>query len=287
MTAAELDFATVKEELFALCRKSGVSVVGVAAASAFSDAPEGYRPVDVLPNAQSVLVLGGSAPRAGEWLSPQVELMENVGTSDRVTVIGMKIARHIEETYGYYALTVPPGTDKGDRPFVSIALAAEMAGCGSRTLAGPIMHPEYGLLYYAAIITTLPLAADGPMETPACPAPECVDMWEESGTTPCLSICPIDGGGCLGGTIENGRFTERLYDKERCTTRVYNYWIPGYQKALAAVLDEEDKEKRKMMLYGSFFTRTLWSITYSNVSQGQCFECVRVCPIGKESRIKN
>ena len=142
MTAAELDFATVTEELFALCRKGGVSVVGVAAASAFSDAPEGYRPVDVLPNAQSVLVLGGSAPRAGEWLSPQVELMESVGTADRVTVIGMKIARHIEETYGYYALTVPPGTDKGDRPFVSIALAAEMDGCGSRTLAGPIMHPE-------------------------------------------------------------------------------------------------------------------------------------------------
>jgi len=42
-------------------------------------------------------------------------------------------------------------------------LAAELAGCGSRSLAGPILHPEYGMLFYSAIVTTLPFPVDGPL----------------------------------------------------------------------------------------------------------------------------
>ena len=53
---------------------------------------------------------------------------------------------------------------------------------------------------------------------------------------------------------------------------------------LDAVFDEPEKEKRKMILYSSQFTRTLWSMSYSNVSQGQCFECMRVCPVGSKQR---
>ena len=49
-------------------------------------------------------------------------------------------------------------------------------------------------------------------------------------------------------------------------------------------MTETDPEKRKMILYSSFFTRTLWSITYSAQSQAQCYECMRVCPVGAEER---
>ena len=31
------------------------------------------------------------------------------------------------------------------------------------------------------------------------PAPECKDMWDEKGTTPCMAICPIDEGGAWAG----------------------------------------------------------------------------------------
>lgn len=111
-------------------------------------------------------------------------------------------------------------------------------------------------------------------------------MWEEQGTTPCMSICPIDDGGCLGGRLENGRIAERRYDVARCSTRVETSWIPGFQKVLDVTLKEQDKEQQKLMLYSSLFSRTLWSMTYSNVSQGQCFECMRVCPVGSRHRTK-
>jgi len=280
------DFANAKAEIAAIAKKSGALVSGVAAAEAFEVAPEGRRPADLLPRAKSVFVVGGAQPRAGDWQSPNYQHMEVTTTSDRVQGLALKLARVIEDDYGYYAVCIPPGVDQGQQSFMSIALTAELAGCGSSSLAGPVLHPDYGFMYYAAIITTMPLPADGPLATPACPATECIDMYAAEGKTPCTSVCPIESGGCLGGKIENGRIKQRQYDQARCVTRVQNYWVPGFQKVLGETLREPDSEKQKMLLYSSMFSRTLWSMTYSNVSQGQCIECMRVCPVGRAHRTR-
>lgn len=263
----------------------GAQTCGIADAVAFDEeTPEGFRPRDLLPNARSVIVVGGAQPRAGDWISPSVDTMMTTSTADRINSVARKIAQEIENRYGYYALFVPPGTRKGNQPFLSLMLAAELAGLGSRSLAGTLLHPTYGFLYYAAVITTLPLNADGRLAEPVCPAPSCLEMWEHEGTTPCLNICPAKSGGCLDGKIENGRIVESYYDRDRCHTRVYTNWIPGFQKVLEEATNEEDREKRKMLLYGNFFTSTLWSLTFSAQSQGQCFECMRVCPVGKVTK---
>jgi epoxyqueuosine reductase QueG len=287
MTAqSQVDFDAAKVELATIARNSGALVSGVAAVDAFAAAPEGRRPTDILPKAKSVFVIGGAQPRAGDWQSPNYQHMEVTTTSDRMQTLALKIARIIEDRFGYYAVCVPPGVDLGQQPFMSIAMAADLAGCGSKSLAGPVLHPEFGFMYYGAIVTTLPLPADEPLDPPACPAAECVQMYAAEGTTPCLNTCPAKAGGCLDGRIEDGRFTDRQYDAERCATRVQNYWVPGFQKVLGATLREPDADKQKMMLYSSMFSRTLWSMTYSNVSQGQCAECMRVCPVGNEYRTK-
>ncbi len=283
---AELDFAAARAEIAAAARKSGALVCGVASAEAFAAAPEGRRPADLLPRARSVLVFGGAQPRAGDWKSPNYQHMEVTTTSDRIQSLALKIAWQIEDRYGYYAVCVPPGVDLGQQPFMSIAMAAELAGCGSRSLAGPVLHPEYGFMYFGAVITTMPLPSDGPASTPACPAPECVDMYAAEGVTPCTKVCPIGAGGCLGGRLQDGKIAERQYDQARCTTRVQNYWVPAFQSILGETLREKNHEKQKMMLYSSMFSRTLWSMTYSNVSQGQCAECMRVCPVGLAHRTK-
>ena len=280
------DAGAAKEDLMAFALKSGALVAGVASADSFEDAPEGFRPADLLPGAKSVVVVGGAQPRAGDWASTIPEHMETMGVGDRINSLGLKIAKYIETKFGYYALYVPPGLNKGNRPFLSIAMAAERAGCGSQSLAGPVLNQRFGFMYYSAIITTLSLPASPLPDAPACPAPECLEMWEEKATTPCMDICPIGDNGCIGGKIEDGRVVERQYDKARCTSRVYTHWVPGFQKSLEAALNEDDKEKRKMILYGSFFSRTLWSITYASQSQAQCAECMRVCPAGKEMRTK-
>jgi len=288
MNAPEaLNAAACKQEILGLAEKGGALVSGVADAEAFTEVSAVRVPADLLPGARSVVVVGGAQPRAGDWMNPNYQHMEVSSFSDRIHSLGMRIARHIEDRFGYYASCIPPGADQGGEPFLNIALAAELAGCGTRSLAGPVLNAQYGFMYYSAVVTTLPLAPDPRPETPACPAPECQKMWETEGTTPCLSVCPIDEGGCLGGRIEEGRMVERRYDRARCRTRVETHWIPGFQKVLESTLNETDSEKQRMMLYSSLFTRTLWSMTYANVSQGQCAECMRVCPVGREHRTKN
>jgi hypothetical protein len=267
-----------------MAAKAGALVFGVADAAAFTAAAPGHQPADLLPGAKSVIVLGGARPRAGDWASPNYQLMELSSTNDRVTALCMRLAQHIERSFGYYALVVPPGVDEGQQPFLSLALAAELAGCGTRSLAGPVLNDRHGFVYLGALITTLELPIDGPSEHPVCPAPPCVEQWEQTGKTPCATTCDISADGCLGGNIEDGRWTDRQYDAARCTSRVYNYWVPTFQKLLTEVMDEEDPDTRRMMVNGSLMSRTLWSMTYANISQGQCFECIRVCPVDQQHR---
>lgn len=283
-TSGDRDPNAVKSLLRDMAEKGGALVFGVASADDFAMAPEGYRPGDILPGARSVLVVGGAKPRAGDWQSPNYQHMELSSTNDRITALCMRLAHSVEREAGYYAVVVPPGVDEGQRPFLSLALAAELAGCGSRSLAGPVLHPRHGFMYFAALVTTLALPCDQPLAQPACPAPACVKMYKEQGATPCTATCPIDSGGCLGGHIENDRWSERQYDRARCMARVYNYWGPAFQKVMAEVLQEPDIERRQMMINSSLFTRTLWSMTYANINQGQCFECIRVCPVDEQTR---
>ena len=267
------------KHLKTMALKAGATVVGVADAAAFDahTAPK-QRPADLLPGARAVVVMGGAAPRAGDWMATSPWLLSTMGTTERIQGTARRIAQAIESELGYYALFVPPGTASGDQPFLSLMLAAELAGLGTKSLAGPVLNRDHGFMYWSAVITTAPFDIDGPEEVAACPAPPCREMWEREGTTPCLSVCPVDAGGCLGGKIESGRAVRTAYDAARCNTRVHTHWVGGFQKVLEETLNEPDRDKRKMLVYGDFMTRTLWAITYSSTNIAQCFECMRVCP---------
>ena len=169
---------------------------------------------------------------------------------------------------------------------MSMMLAAVLAGLGTRSLAANIiLHPEYGLLYYAALITTMPLEPDHRLEKDVCPTPSCVQMYRELGATPCLAACPASEGGCLDGQIgEDGRIAYSYYDRERCTARSMNFGIGSLQKGLVDIVTEDDAAKRKAMIYSSFFTQSLSSLSFYKESVAQCFECMRVCPVGRSHR---
>ena len=64
MSEAEIsDLQAYKEELIQVAKKGGALVTGVADANAFTMAPEGHRPTDLLPDAKAVFVVGGAQPR--------------------------------------------------------------------------------------------------------------------------------------------------------------------------------------------------------------------------------
>jgi epoxyqueuosine reductase QueG len=285
MTMTEIDERT--ERVKELGRKSGGLVVGVAAVEAFNDyVPEGHRPQDLLPGARSVVVAGAKGPTDAAWKSPNHRLMEVAGYDFRENVAVHVMADFIEREYGYYAIQGGALPTAGHHPLMSMMLAAVLSGLGTRSIAANIiLNPKYGLLYYSALITTMPMRCDHTQEKDVCPHPMCVVSYRKLGKTPCMAACPKEDDGCLDATIdENGRIASSYYDRERCSSRSMNFGIPSFQKALVQIVTEDDSEKRQAMIYSDFFSRSTASMGFYKDSVAQCFECMRVCPVGREEK---
>jgi hypothetical protein len=265
----------------------GADVVGIARASAWDEyVPDGYRPYDLLPGAKAVIVVGARGPTAGAWRSPNPRVMEVVGldfANDRAIAA---LTGFIEHEYRHYAIQAPGLSVAGHQPPFSYMLAAVLAGLGTRSLAANIvLNPQYGLLYYSACITTLDLLGDPLLEQDVCPHPMCVETYKHIGKTPCTAVCPADDGGCLDGEIsEDGKIESASYDRERCASRAMNFGPLAFQKVLADLVCEEDAEVRNSKINSDFFSRASSGVSFYKESVAQCFECMRVCPIGRQER---
>lgn len=263
---------------FALAR--GEAVVGFASVEDVNRyAPPGHRPTDFLEGACSVVVTGSALP-AGAWRSPHPYTLEWGAFNLVGRGVALPLARHIEKAYGYYALPAPTTLGPGHIPPISNKLMAEMAGLGTRSLAAQIiLNEEYGLLYFSAVITTLPLRATGPLTKTLCPHPMCTRMWERARATPCLRACPE----CLEGELEEGKIKWARYNQLTCFSRAQTYGPDIFQKMLLEIVNEPDPERRKFLAFSPHFSSIIRNISQGTIA-AKCFECVRVCPIGYKYR---
>jgi epoxyqueuosine reductase QueG len=288
MTVAEADaVARLTGEIKEVALRAGADVVGVADPESWNEfVPEGYRPADHLPGVRSVVVVGARGPTAGAWRCPDHRLMEVNGYDFRNDVIIHIVADHIERRLDHYAMQAPSMPVGGQQPTFSIMLAAVLAGLGTRSLAANIiLNPKYGLLYYSACFTTLPLNFDPRLPQDACPHPMCVTMFRNLGKTPCLSACHVEDDGCLDGRIgADGRIEYSYYDRERCATRAMNFGINTFQKAMEQIVNSDSETERRNMIYSDFFARSCNAVSNFRESVAQCFECMRVCPITRQER---
>ncbi|MBI2873845.1 MAG: hypothetical protein HYY09_02040 [Firmicutes bacterium] len=261
-----------------LAREAGALVVGIASVADINRfAPKGHRPNDMLRGARSVIVTGGKPNTAGAFESPEPRLLTSLRTYPAIRkAIVMKIAAHIEERYGHPSIFYDGGTVWGLVPHMSLKLAAERAGLGTRSLAGGvILNPIHGLLNLSVTITTMPLEADAPLDTPVCPHPACVEIWARERTTPCLSACPE----CLEGELENGSVKWMRYKAYLCQARARGQGPLGLQKMLYEILQEKDPEQQKLLVFGERFTRLIASASFSSELVAGCYECLRPCPL--------
>ncbi len=265
----------------------GADAVGIAPVERWNDyVPEGYRPYDLLPNAKSVIVVGARGPTAGAWKSPNPRLMEVLGldfANDRAIAA---LTTWVEEDLKYNSIQAPGLSVAGHQPLFSYMLAAVLSGLGTRSLAANIvLNPKYGLLYYSACITTAKLEPDEMLDQDVCPAPMCIATYKHIGKTPCMAACPADDGGCIDGKInDDGRIEEVYYNRERCVSRSMNFGPVTFQKVLADLVVEQDKDKIKSKVNSDFFSRACSGVAFYKESVAQCFECMRVCPVGRQER---
>jgi hypothetical protein len=236
------------------------------------------------PRAKSIISLAVGGQTQGAWAIPAKALGYFGSTEVRAYTVAYGAAFYIENKFGKRALYCPPDmdTEAGPRvPFQSLKLHAEIAGIGARSLAGDILlHPEFGYMYFASVFTELELPPDEPMKENPCPTTSCVDLFRKSGQTPCMKFCPVQ---CLSGDIdENGNQTEMRYDMASCAEMTQQFEaVPG---VIADAIRATDEEEREDLLFDAE-NKILWYklSVGSGGLLGQCFECMRVCPIANQS----
>jgi len=152
---------------------AGASVVGVAAASDFKLAPDGFKPADVLDGCRSVIVLG--IPFTKETLSmdpPEYTELRNTFLT-KMTALAKVVSKQIAKESGYKTKAISASGGKtvngGFYGQISLKHAAELAGIGAITRNYLLTSPEFGnLLWLSAVLTDMDLATDEKLQSDIC-----------------------------------------------------------------------------------------------------------------------
>lgn len=274
-----------KELMRDYAMQKGALAFGVADVQTLEKiAPQGYGPTALLPRVKSVISLGVGGGTRGAWAADAKTLAYIGDTETMAYKIAYGLAFMIEQKFGARAIFCPPDMDpeKGARtPMQSLKLHAEVAGIGARSMAGDILlHPDFGMMYYASVFTEMTVPPDQPMAENPCPHPSCVKLYDQTGQTPCMRFCPVD---CLSGSVdENGKLEEMNYDAHACAAMSQQY--EAIPNILLDMMDAKDPIERGMAVH-SPENQLIWYKL--SIGAGEllslCYECMRVCPITQSS----
>jgi epoxyqueuosine reductase QueG len=202
--------------------QAGANVVGIAAAEDLALAPDGFKPVDVLPESLSVIVLGAALPKEVLDDTDQYSASRNTMLT-AMTNMAKVVAKRIKaDGYKTKAISATGGkwmdSDGRKEQFglISLKHAAEIAGLGVVGKNYLLTNPQYGnLLWLSAVLTDANLIPDEKADFPVI----CESC------NKCVQACPVGAlddlsafgrKGCSSHfKIENGMFRIKCY---KCRT---------------------------------------------------------------------
>jgi len=185
-----LSGADVKEMAFGL----GAKVCGIAGIDRFQNAPQGFHPRDIFPEASSVIVFG-SPFLHGTFIaqSKAPYTMQRNQLLQAMDILALRLSEMIEER-GCLAVPIPSSdpydywdaTRHHGRGILSLKHSAQLAGLGSMGKNTLLVNDKYGnRLWLGGVISNAVLEEDA-LTRSYCP-PNC---------TICLDTCPqhaLDG----------------------------------------------------------------------------------------------
>gem|GEM_PF-522074 len=163
---------------------AGAAVVGIAAASDFGAAPEGYKPTDALEGCVSVIVLGAPIPRESVLKENMVGFIDIRSALNKdLKAAAQQVAKQIKVA-GYQSRAIGgmdgKWVDGSTRGPISLKHAAELAGLGVIGKNYLLTNPEHGnLLWFSAVLTDAPLTPDPKLALDFC-----------GGCNLCIEACP-------------------------------------------------------------------------------------------------
>jgi epoxyqueuosine reductase len=259
--------------------------VGVASVDRFKNAPEGYRPTDILPGARSVVVMAvklsqGSVQTVFRAYEDKLRHLQCIYGSYAYSLYpnfslkfaAYSLARFLERN-GQMATAVPSGPGSAGVPF-SNRHAAVAAGIGEFGWLSIVMTPDYGpRIRIVSVITRADLEPD-----PMMPGGTLCDP-KKCGI--CIKICPTHAiSETRSKTVEMGgkTLTYGWVDFPRCmigtqalTTKTFGYKDfnfsenPTMEEIGKATADLDPRQRFEV-------------IGTSNAYH--CGKCLAYCPVG-------
>lgn len=156
----EINHHIIKE----LCKAAGANVTGIASADSFTEAPEGFRPIDKLKSCHSVIVMGCPFPQESltKTTVEYTEIRNNIVT--KLNDIAKHVAEEIKKK-GFKSKMIGGLGGKWDngrfRGHISLKHAAQLAGIGMIGRNYLLTNARYGnMLWFSAILTDAILSPD-------------------------------------------------------------------------------------------------------------------------------
>lgn len=181
----------------------GASVVGIAEATQFDQAPEKHKPTDILEDATAVISMGVVQPKAIITQAKPSQYTRNIFTNAGICdQIASRLSIWLEDQ-GFDAIPISArfmymdalsGEFRGDLSHKHAAMLAGLGEIGINTL---LLNPQFGIrLSLVSVITNATVLPDSPFTGSLCLGSECLK---------CVRACPV---GALSPTGE--------IDKEKC-----------------------------------------------------------------------
>lgn len=265
-----------------------MDVVGICGVERLMNEPQGRRPTDILPGAQSVIVYGkriadgvmqalqrsheeGNVPLRHLYGTYGFELAPNFTTMYET----FKISQYIERHFGKTAVPLPCGPLQNGMP-MNIDHAAIAAGLGELGWSGRVVTPEYGpRIRFGAVITSMKLDED--------PLYSGKRLCDPSVCQICVSKCPtnaihsyhpdVDTEQIIGGKT----CTVCPLDKNRCDVARYamRREFGGFEDFVPS-----NTPTREQINEG-FMKMQPSHATLDHFPSWNCDLCLAYCPIGR------
>ena len=177
-------------------KNAGASVVGIAAASDFGAAPEGFKPTDALEGCVSVIVMGSPIPREAVLKDDMTGFIDIRSALNKVLKDASKqVAKQIKTArYAVRAIGGMDGkwVDGSTRGPISLKHAAELAGLGIIGKNYLLTNPKHGnLLWFSAVLTDAELTPDPKLAIDLC---KNCDI--------CVAACPVNALNTPGTVVK-------------------------------------------------------------------------------------
>ncbi|AVX19719.1 4Fe-4S dicluster domain-containing protein [Carboxydocella sporoproducens DSM 16521] len=205
-------------DLEQLLSRLDVDLYGTAPVSAFDQAPPGFKPQDLLPTAQQVIVIARSLNPTPIRYLPKTRnqyMVEFEMANWHLTHAAYQLARQLQQL-GHQALPISSEAAIGDygrlKADFSLKHAAVLAGLGFFGLNNLILTPAYGPAQrWAAVITSAPYT---PLQVANPARPDLCSQCQA-----CVRQCPA--GALQGWEGQYNPTTGWTINKEKCAHYIF------------------------------------------------------------------